>query len=68
MQHGKVITYASRQLQNHKNNYLIHALKLATIIHALNIWMHYLYGLHVEIYTNYKSIKYSFKTKELNLL
>lgn len=40
MQHGKVVTYASRQLRPHELNYLMHDLELATIILALKIWRH----------------------------
>ncbi|KAL0284755.1 UNVERIFIED_CONTAM: Retrovirus-related Pol polyprotein from transposon [Sesamum radiatum] len=42
MQHGKVITYASRQLRPREMNYPTHDLKLAAIVHALKIWRHYL--------------------------
>ena len=44
MQNNQVITYASRQLKKHEQNYLIHDLVLAAIIFALKIWRHYLYG------------------------
>ncbi|KAL2246181.1 UNVERIFIED_CONTAM: Transposon Ty3-I Gag-Pol polyprotein [Sesamum indicum] len=43
MQHWRVIVYASRQLRPHEINYLTHDLELATIVHALKIWRHYLY-------------------------
>ncbi|KAM2519449.1 hypothetical protein ACFX1W_000071 [Malus domestica] len=44
MQHGRVIAYASRQLKPHEKNYPTHDLEFATIIFALKIWRHYLYG------------------------
>ena len=37
MQEGKVIAYASRQLQKHENNYPTHDLELATVVHTLKI-------------------------------
>jgi len=37
MQHGRVITYASRQLRNHERNYPTYDLELAAIIFALKI-------------------------------
>ncbi|MCF6774908.1 Ty3/Gypsy family RNase HI domain-containing protein [Corynebacterium sp. MC-12] len=40
---------------------------MAAVIHALKIWRHYLYGVHVDIYTDHKSLQYIFKQKELNL-
>ena len=67
MQRGKVIAYASRQLKKHEKNYPTHDLELAAVIYALKIWRHYLYGVHVDIYTDHKSLQYIFKQKELNL-
>jgi hypothetical protein len=37
MQGGKVVAYASRQLQKHEENYPTHDLELAAVIHALKI-------------------------------
>ena len=42
MQQGKVIMYVYRQLKKHEQNYLMHDLKMATVVFALNIWRHYL--------------------------
>ncbi|EOX94130.1 DNA/RNA polymerases superfamily protein [Theobroma cacao] len=67
MQHGKVIAYASRQLKRHEQNYPIHDLEMATIVFALKIWRHYLYGETCEIYTDHKSLKYIFQQRDLNL-
>ena len=67
MQHGKVITYASRQLKTHEWKYPTHDLELATIVFILKIWRHYLYGEKCEIYTDHKSLKYIFIQKELNM-
>jgi hypothetical protein len=44
IQQGKVIVYASRQLKNHERNYPTQDLELATVVFALKIWRHYLYG------------------------
>nr|GFC28974.1 putative reverse transcriptase domain, aspartic peptidase domain protein [Tanacetum cinerariifolium] len=41
MQHGKVITYASRQLKPYEVNYPTHDLELAAVVFALKIWRHY---------------------------
>ena len=67
MQHGKVITYASRQLKKHEHNYPTHDLELATVVFALKIWRHYLYGEMCEVYIDHKSLKYIFDQKDLNL-
>ena len=37
MQHGRVITYASRQLKTHEKNYPTHDLELAAVVFALKI-------------------------------
>ncbi|XP_060182450.1 uncharacterized protein LOC132612133 [Lycium barbarum] len=67
MQHGKVVAYASRQLKVHERNYPTHDLELAAVVFALKIWRHYLYGVHVDIFTDHKSLQYIFKQRELNL-
>ena len=63
MQHGKVIAYAYRQLKIYEQNYPTHDLELTTVVFALKIWRHYLYGERCEIYTNHKSLKYFFTQK-----
>ena len=67
MQHGKVIAYASRQLKLHEKNYPTHDLELATIVFALKIWRHYLYGEKFEVYSDHKILKYLFSQKEMNM-
>jgi len=62
-----VIAYASKQLKNPEKNYPTHDLELAEVIFALKIWRHYLYGVHVDVFMDHKSLKYIFKQKELNL-
>jgi hypothetical protein len=44
MQDGQVVSYVSRQLRTHKENYHTHDLELAAVVHALKIWRHYLIG------------------------
>ncbi|WMV37613.1 hypothetical protein MTR67_030998, partial [Solanum verrucosum] len=65
--HGKVIAYGSRQLRPHEKNYPTHDLELAGVVFTLKIWRHYLYGVHVDIYTHHKILQYIFKQKDLNL-
>ena len=48
MQDGCVIAYASRQLKKHEVNYPTHDLELATVVHALKNWRHYLLGNKVQ--------------------
>ncbi|KAK1694488.1 hypothetical protein QYE76_011185 [Lolium multiflorum] len=42
MQEGKVISYLSRQLKPHEQNYPTHDLELAAVVLALKVWRHYL--------------------------
>nr|XP_016487466.1 PREDICTED: uncharacterized protein LOC107807570 [Nicotiana tabacum] len=56
MQHRKVVAYASRQLRKLEQNYPTHDLELEAITFALKIWRHYLYGVHVDIFTDHKSL------------
>jgi hypothetical protein len=67
MQEGRVIAYASRALRPHELNYPTHDLELAAVVHALNIWRHYLMGNRCNIFTDHKSFKYIFTQSELNM-
>ena len=67
IQHENVITYASRQLKKHEQNYPTHDLELAVVAFALRIWRHYLYGVPCRIFTDHKSLQYLFTQKELNM-
>ncbi|KAH0636443.1 hypothetical protein KY289_036358 [Solanum tuberosum] len=67
MQNGKVIAYASTQLKVHEKNYPTHDLELAAVVFVLKIWCHYIYGVHVDVFTDHKSLQYVFSQKELNL-
>ena len=51
----------------HEKNYPTHDLKLAAVVFALKIWRHYLYGVHVDVFTDHKNLQYVFTQKELNL-
>ena len=62
-----MIAYASRQLKKHEENYPTHDFELTTVVFALKIWRHYLYGVPCRIFTNHKSLQYIFTQKELNL-
>ncbi|KAM1318632.1 hypothetical protein ACFX2H_003744 [Malus domestica] len=67
IEHGRVISYASRQLKPHEMNYPTHDLELAAIIFALKIWRHYLYGEKCKIFTDHKSLRYLFTQRDLNI-
>ena len=67
IQHGKVIYYAPRQIKVHEKNYATHDLELAAVVFALKIRRHYLYGVHVDVFIDHKSLQYELTQKEWNL-
>ncbi|GJX67857.1 putative reverse transcriptase domain-containing protein [Tanacetum coccineum] len=67
MQREKVIAYASRQLKVHEKNYTTHDLELGSVVFALNIWRHYLYGTRCTVFTDLKSLQHILDKKELNM-
>lgn len=67
MQHHTIIAYGLKQLKSHEQNYPTHNFELATIVHALKIWYHYLYEEILEIYIDNKSLEYLFTQRELNM-
>ncbi|GJX80742.1 putative reverse transcriptase domain-containing protein [Tanacetum coccineum] len=67
MQREKVIAYASRQLKIHEKNYTTHDLELGSVVFALKIWRHYLYGTKCIVLTDHKSLQHILDQKELNI-
>ena len=67
MQDGKVIAYASRQLKIHEKNHPTHDLELAVVVFVLKLLRNYLYGVHVDVFTDYRSLQYVFTQRKLDL-
>ncbi|GJX51583.1 putative reverse transcriptase domain-containing protein [Tanacetum coccineum] len=67
MQREKVIAYVSRQLKIHEKNYTTHDLELGSVVFALKIWIHYLYGTKCTVFTDHKSLQHILDQKELNM-
>jgi hypothetical protein len=63
MQEGQVISYSSRQLRCHEEQYPTHDLELVAVVMALGMWRHYLHGNVVHIYIDHKTLKYIFTEK-----
>ncbi|GJS46157.1 putative reverse transcriptase domain-containing protein [Tanacetum coccineum] len=63
----KVIAYASRQLKIHEKNYTTHDLELGSVVFALKIWRHYLYGTKCIVFTDHKSLQHILDQRELNM-
>ena len=51
----------------HEKNYPTHDLELAVVVFSVKIWRHYLYEVHIDVFTDHKSLQYVFTQKELNL-
>ncbi|KAA3482938.1 reverse transcriptase [Gossypium australe] len=64
---GKDFVVYSDASYSYEDNYPIQNLELATVVFALKIWRHYLYGKRCIIYTDHKSLKYLLTEKKLNL-
>nr|GEY40896.1 putative reverse transcriptase domain-containing protein [Tanacetum cinerariifolium] len=67
MQREKVIAYAAIQLKNYKKNYTTHDLDLGSVVFALKIWRHYLYGTKCTVFTDHKSLQHILDQKELKM-
>ena len=67
MKNGLVVAYASKQLNTHERNYPTHDLELDVVVFVLKMWRHYLFGSKFEVFSDYKSLKYIFSQKELNM-
>nr|GEV89764.1 hypothetical protein [Tanacetum cinerariifolium] len=67
MQREIVIAYASQQLKIHEKNYTTHDLELGSVVFALKIWRHYLYGTKCTVFTDHKSLQHILDQKELNM-
>jgi hypothetical protein len=60
MQEGRVITYISRKLRRHEENYATHDLELLVFIYALRVWRHYLIRQKFELRTNHSGLQHIF--------
>nr|GEZ05170.1 putative reverse transcriptase domain-containing protein [Tanacetum cinerariifolium] len=48
-------------------NYTTHDIKLGSVVFALKIWRHYLYGTKCTVFTDHKSLQHILDQKELNM-
>jgi hypothetical protein len=66
MQNGHFIGYESKKLKKHERNYATHDLELASIVHALSMWRHYLTGKKFESRRDHIGLNYLFEQPRLN--
>ncbi|WMV08292.1 hypothetical protein MTR67_001677 [Solanum verrucosum] len=67
MQNGMVRAYSSIQLKVHEKNYTTYDLEFVVVEFFLKIWRHYIYVVHVVVFTNHNSLQYVFSPNELNI-
>jgi hypothetical protein len=67
MQEGHVIFYESIKLNEHEVDYVTHDMELATIVHAIKMWRHYLLGRIFLLMTDYSGLRYLFDQPKLNV-
>jgi hypothetical protein len=65
-QNRYVVCYETRNLKEHERNYATHDLELASIVHDLNKWRHYLMGKRFELRKDHNGMKYLFDQPTLN--
>jgi hypothetical protein len=53
-------------LKEHEKNYTTHDLELASIVHALKKWRHYIMGRRFELRIDHDGLKYLFDQPTLN--
>jgi len=61
-----VVCYESRKLNEHEQNYVTRDLELEVVIHALNMWRHYLLGMRFVLMSDHSGLRYSFDQPNLN--
>nr|GFA83336.1 putative reverse transcriptase domain-containing protein [Tanacetum cinerariifolium] len=54
-------------LKLHKRNYTTHDLELGSVVFALKIWRHYLYGTRCTVFTDHKNLQHILDQKDLNM-
>jgi len=67
IQKDRVVCYDSIKLKEHENNYATYDIELASIVHALKIWRHYLMGRKFELRTDHCGMKHLFGQPTLNV-
>jgi hypothetical protein len=66
MQDEQVISYISRKLRRHEENYATRDLELLMIVYALRVWRHYLIGRKFELKMDHCGLQHIFTQSDLN--
>jgi len=62
------VCYESWKLNEHEKNYPTHDLELATIIHTLKMWRHYILGRRFVLMSDHSGLRYLFDQPNLNVM
>ena len=52
MEGGNIISYASRKLTVNEKNYSTNDVEFVAMVFLVKFWRHYLYGVHVDVFTD----------------
>jgi hypothetical protein len=66
IQEGSVVCYESQKFNEHEINYVTHDLYLATIMHDLKMWRHYLMGRKFVLMIDHCGLRHLFDQPKLN--
>ena len=66
MQGGSVVYYESRKLNEHEIHYVTHDIELASIVHTLKMWRHYLLGRIFVLMIDHCGLRHLFDQPKLN--
>nr|GEX12421.1 putative reverse transcriptase domain-containing protein [Tanacetum cinerariifolium] len=61
------VEIVDRELKVHERNYTTHDLELGSVVFALKMWRHYLYGTRCAVFTDHKSLQHILDQKDLNM-
>jgi hypothetical protein len=67
-QNGHVVCYESKKIKEHERSYVTHDVELVVIMHALNMWIHYLIGRKFELRINHNGLQYLFEQQNLEAM
>eukprot|EP00253_Pinus_taeda_P002470 PITA_02470 len=66
MHEGQVVYYESRKVNEDEQKYVTHDIELASIIHAMKMWRHYLIGMRFILMSDDNGLRYLFEQPNLN--
>lgn len=61
-----MVCYESKKLNELERNYATHDLELASIIHMLKMWRHYLFSRRFVLLSDHTGLRYLFGQPNLN--